>query len=152
MAQQVARIRSPWTQERLFAYMADLRNFKEWDPGIKEARLVAGEGPGTGAAYELTVGGVGRDLLLRYETEAFEPPSRLVVRARTPSLLSLDEIRVVPLEGGPGFEGSVLSYSATLELRGLMALGAPLLPLMLRRIVNRAADSLARIVEGERVQ
>ena len=39
----MTRVRSPWPPERAFAYMADLRNFAEWDPGVKASRQVEGK-------------------------------------------------------------------------------------------------------------
>lgn len=140
MPRRIVRVQIPWAPERLFPYMADLRNFAEWDPGVKRAALVGGSEPGPGATFELVVGG---GIVLRYVTEAFEPSRRCVVRARTPSLESLDEITIAP-----SAEGSVLTYSAGLWLRGWKAVGNPFLEMVFSSIVNKATAGLCRVTEG----
>ena len=37
MARYVTKVRTPRSVEDAFAYMADLRNFAEWDPGVTAA-------------------------------------------------------------------------------------------------------------------
>ncbi len=143
MPQRTVRVETPWAPERLFAYLADLRNFAEWDPGVRRAVLASGPTEGAGAAFDLTVGG---GMVLRYVTEVYEPPRRLVVRARTAALESLDEIEVV----GSG-DGSVVTYTAGLVLLGWRAVGNPVLGLMFGRIVRQAADGLCRVTSGRLV-
>ncbi|MDH3227231.1 MAG: SRPBCC family protein [Thermoleophilia bacterium] len=46
MGRYIATIRSPSSAERAFDYMADLRNFEEWDPGVRSSTLVAGTSQG----------------------------------------------------------------------------------------------------------
>ena len=131
------RVHSRWPAARTFAFMADLRNFEQWDPGVRSARLLAGGEPGVGAAYEVTVGGVFRDIVLRYETIAYDAPRRVVVRADNSVLTSRDEITVEVSQ-----TGSEVIYAAGLDLRGPLRVLNPLLGLVFKRIVNRAADGL----------
>ena len=35
MARYVTTVRTSWAPEVAFGYMADLRNFAEWDPGVR---------------------------------------------------------------------------------------------------------------------
>ena len=37
MAKYVTTIRSPRSQQEAFDFMADLRNFEDWDPGVQSA-------------------------------------------------------------------------------------------------------------------
>ena len=143
MPQFTVRVPSIRPVGRTFAYMADLRNFERWDPGVRAAWLVVGESPGLDAAFDVTVGGVLRDVVLRYETLEYEAPHRVVVRARNSVLTSVDEIAV---EEAPA--GSVVAYQAGLEFHGPLRVLNPLLAPVFKRIVDRAAaglrDTLAR--------
>ena len=69
MARYVTTVRSAKTPREAFAYMADLRNFAEWDPGVKAVRQVEGSGGGPDAVFDVTVVAPGPDLTLRYVTE-----------------------------------------------------------------------------------
>jgi len=123
--------------------MADLRNFERWDPGVKRAVQILGDGAGADAIFDVTVGGVGRDIVLRYRTIEFQSPQRIVVEARNSILTSLDRI-LVEADG----ERSVVAYDATLSLNGPLSFLDPLLSPVFRRIAGRAADGLRRYFAG----
>ncbi|HEX6310851.1 MAG TPA: SRPBCC family protein [Acidimicrobiia bacterium] len=144
MPRYVTRVRSPWPAPRAFEYLSDLERFAEWDPGVTRASRVAGAGPGPGAAYDVTVRAMGRDLTLRYETVGFDPPRRVEVHAETSTLRSRDVIAVSDDPGG----GCVVTYDAELSLKGLLRAGDPLLRLAFRRIGDRAAAGLRAALEG----
>jgi hypothetical protein len=124
--------------------MADLRNFVIWDPGVSSVRLVEGDAPGLGAAFDVDVHGGPRTITLRYETTAFERPERLVVVAASSTLVSRDEIVV---EHSPG--GARVTYDAELSLRGVLRLANPLLGIAFNRIGERAAGGLRRTLAGD---
>ena len=144
MARYQTRVRSLWTARRAFEYLCDLEHFADWDPGVRRATLVAGSAPGLGAAYDVTVRAMGRDLTLRYETVDFDPPRRVEVHADTATLRSSDVITVGDNPGG----GCVVTYDAALSLKGLLRLADPLLGLAFRRIGDRAAAGLRAALEG----
>jgi len=137
-------VASPWSIERAFHYLADLEHFADWDPGVTRAVRVAGDGPGEGAAFDVTVKGVGKDMTLRYVTVVHSPPRRLEVEARTSSLVSYD---VMTLEDR-GQDGCVVTYAAELNLRGVRSVANPLLGLAFKRIGDRAAVGLRRALEA----
>ena len=139
MARYITTIRSPWTAEDAFAFMADARNFAEWDPGVKSSRLVDGDEPGEGAAYDVTVTGTA----LRYVTREFDAPRRVVLEAKSFFLRSYDIIEVVEADGG-----CEVTYDATLDLNGLLGLADPLLGLVFGRIGDKAAAGMAEALEG----
>lgn len=130
--------------DEAFAYMANLANFAEWDPGVTRVDQVEGEGPGQGAAFDVTVRGLRSPL--RYRTTRFEPSSSIVAIAKSGFLTSLDTITVE----GDG-EGSIVTYDAELTLNGLLALADPILGFTFGRIGDRAAAGLIRALEGERL-
>ena len=146
MARYVMHVRSPKSPAESFAYMADLSNFAEWDPGVIKAEQVEGDGAGPDAVFDVVVKGVGGPLTLRYETEAYDPPSSIVARAESRFLTSLDTITVV----GDG-TGSIVTYDAELTLNGLFGLTDPILGLAFKRIGDRAAAGLIEALDGEKV-
>ena len=144
MARYLVRIRSPKSPDEAFAYMANLENFAEWDPGVTRAEQVEGEGPGPGAAYDVTVKGLRAPL--RYRTTRFEPPNSIVALAESRFLTSLDTI-TIESDG----EGSIVTYDAKLTLNGPLALADPILGLSFGRIGDRATAGLIRVLDGERL-
>lgn len=143
MPHYTTSVRTPWSAARAFEYLSDLEHFADWDPGVKRSTKVEGTGPGLGSAYDVTVGGVGRDLTLRYETVAVDPPHRIEVRAETATLLSVDVMTFVDDAGG-----CVVTYDADLSLKGALRLANPVLGLAFGRIGDRAAAGLRRALDG----
>jgi len=144
MARYLVRIRSPKSPAEAFAYMANLTNFAEWDPGVTRVEQVEGEGPGPDAAYDVTVKGMRTPL--RYRTTLFEPPRSIVALAESRLLTSIDTITVED-----DLEGSIVTYDAKLTLNGLAGLADPILGLSFGRIGDRATVGLIRVLDGERL-
>ena len=84
MARFTVSISSPKTPAEAFAYMADLDNFAEWDPGVLHVEQAEGDGPGPGAAFDVTVEGFPTNLVLRYHLVEFEPDERVKPHIATP--------------------------------------------------------------------
>ena len=144
MARYVTTVRTAKPPREVFAYMADLRNFAEWDPGVKAVRQVEGSGGGPDAVFDVTVAGIGYDPTLRYVTEEHDSPKNnaphnLLVVARSAVFTSIDRITVEP-DG----KGSVLTYDADLRLNGVLRLGDLGLRLLFAQIGDRAAAGLRR--------
>ena len=137
-------VRTDWSAERAFDYLSDLVHFADWDPGVKRSVQTAGDGASLGAVYEVTVGGVGKDLVLPYEIVALERPRRVEVRAETGALVSVDVITFEPSEAG----GCVVTYDADLSLKGVLRLADPILGLAFGRIGARAAAGLRDALGG----
>lgn len=142
MARYTTTIRSPWPAQRAFAYMADLSNFEEWDPGVSSSTVVPGTGPGVGAQYDVKVTGTE----LRYEVLEHDAPRRTVAEATSKMLRSYDVITVTETA-----TGCDVHYDATLELNGLLRLAEPLLGLMFTRIGDKAAAGMVEALEGTKV-
>lgn len=149
MARYVVHVRTPMPPAEAFAYMADLRNFAEWDPGVDRVEQVEGDGAGLGAAFDVAVKLPGRTMTLRYDTVAFdEASSTMTAFAENAWLTSEDTITVEPEAGA---EGSIVTYDAVLRLKGLLGLSDPLLGLTFKHIGDRAAAGLIETLAGERV-
>ncbi len=143
MAHYIARVKTLMSAERAFAYMSDLRNFEDWDPGVVDSKQVLGEEPGPDAVYDVTVKNAGRTSTLRYEVTDFEPPNRVRVVGKTGVLTSVDVVDVAP-DG----DGSMVTYDATLVLSFPLSLGDRLLDKAFQRIGARAAEGLERALDG----
>ncbi len=141
MPHYTTTVPSVWSPEVAFEYMADLRNFRHWDPGVKATAQVTGSGSGSDASFDVTVGGVLRDIVLRFETIEHSPPFRVVVRATNRVISSLDEIDIRPTP-----DGSEIVYKAALDFHGVWRPLNPLLGLVFKRIVQRAANGLRGVV------
>lgn len=144
MARYVTKVRTARTPRDVFAYLADLRNFAEWDPGVKAVTQVEGSGGGMDAVFDVTVDGPGPDLTLRYRTEEHDAPRNLLVVARSLIFTSIDRVTVEP-DG----TGSVVTYDADLRLNGILGIGDLGLRLMFGRIGDRAAAGLRRALGGQ---
>ena len=144
MARYVTTVRSAKTPREAFAYMADLRNFAEWDPGVKAVRQVEGSGGGPDSVFDVTVVAPGRDLTLRYVTEVHDAPHNLLVVARSIVFTSIDRITVEP-DG----TGSVITYDADLRLNGVLRVGDLGLRLVFGQIGDRAAAGLRRVLGAQ---
>jgi carbon monoxide dehydrogenase subunit G len=138
----VTKVRTALSPQDAFAYMADLRNFAEWDPGVKKVVQVTGNGGGPATSFDVTVSGT----TLRYVTREFQAPVNLLVVAESGTLVSTDRVTVEAVEGG-----SVVIYDADLRLKGVLRLADPLLKLAFGRIGGRAASGLRTALAGTKV-
>jgi len=143
MARYVTTVRTQLTPEEAFGYMADLRNFAEWDPGVKKVVQVVGLGGGADSEYDVSVSGT----TLRYKTTLYSPTNELVVVARSSMLTSTDRV-TISREAIGGSQGTLVTYDAKLQLNGVLRLADPLLGLAFRRIGGRAAAGLRRVLDG----
>lgn len=141
MAKYTVSVESSKSVEEAFAYMADLRNFANWDPGVLTVNQVAGDGAGLGSSFDVAVKSVGGGTVLRYETLEYDEPANLLVEARNSKFTSIDRITVVAKD-----EGSIVTYAAELLLNGCLSPLNPLLGLVFNRIGDRAAAGLRRVL------
>jgi carbon monoxide dehydrogenase subunit G len=147
MARYVVHVQTPLPPDEAFAYMADLRNFAEWDPGVERVTQVKGEGHGPDTSFDFVVKSVGRSITLRYNTVEYNEPAHVVAFAESNVLSSRDTI-TVRADG----TGSVVSYDAVLKLKGVFGLADPLLGLAFKRIGDRAAAGMIKALKGERTK
>ena len=138
MARYLETIASPRSASAAFDYLADFSSVAEWDPSAVRARML-GEAPGEGTEFLVVVRFGGREIELTYRTIAYEPPSRIVLRAESPTVISEDTITVRPVGGG-----CEITYDAALRPRGLMRIADPLLGLLFKRLGDNAAAGLRR--------
>ena len=139
MALYVTTVESTWSATQTFDYMAAFENVAKWDPGVARAERV-GNGPvGLGTVFHVVSVFNGREIPLDYEITAFEPPNRVVLKAQTPTLRSVDEIKV----DATG-TSSLMTYNANLTFKGALWFANPILVLSFKKIGDRARDGLRR--------
>jgi len=141
MAKYMVSVESSKSVEEAFAYMADLRNFANWDPGVLTVTQVAGDGAGPESSFDVAVKSVGGGTVLRYETVEYDEPSNLLVEARNSKFTSIDRITIVAKD-----QVSIVTYSAELLLNGCLSPLNPLLGFVFNRIGDRAAVGLRRVL------
>ena len=142
MARYSTTVQSKKSRGEVFDYLADFANAAEWDPGVVSAENLTGQPIGPGSRFRLMCRFAGRQFPLEYRITAFEVPSRMVFEADRGSISSVDEIRFVTVD-----EGTSVTYEANLRLTGLLGpLMDPLLALVFRRIGERAAVGLRRVL------
>lgn len=139
MARYETVVHTPRSPEDAFAYMADLRNFEQWDPGIESSTQVVGDGPGVGAEYDIEMS----MMTLRYVTTEYDAPARVKVEAHSRLLSSFDTI-TVKARGS----GSDVRYEAEIRLGGPLRLLDPLFNLVFQRIGDKASAGMARALDG----
>lgn len=148
MARYVTSISTPKSPEEAFAYMADLRHFEDWDPGVKKVVQVDGDGAGPGSSFDVTVAGPVGDMTLRYRTLTWRPTSSLVVEASNLWMTSHDRIVVEAADGG----GCTVTYDAEVRLRGPLHVADSLMGPGFDKIGAAAAKGLCRVLDGTFVE
>ena len=143
MAQYRCRIRTAQSVPDAFAYMSDVRNFREWDPGVVSVEQIAGDGPGPEAVYDVLTANGGRELLFRYRVTAFDSPvSYTIVGKKTP-FTSTDMIDVEPHA-----DGTIVTYAAELRMPFPLSLADRWLQGRFVEIGDAAAAGLASALNG----
>jgi hypothetical protein len=101
MARYVTTIPSSKSPAEAFAYMADLRNFAEWDKGIIRVEQITGDGAGLGTVFDITVKGFGgQNSVLRYETTECDSPTNVLVKGKNWMFTSIDRVTITPTATG----------------------------------------------------
>ncbi len=151
MARYATTVRTRLSPSEAFAYVAELTNLPEWDPGVRTAAQVHGDGPGPDAVYEVTLSGA-RPMTLTYETTSYDGDALTTTLIATHSWFrSIDTVTASASGDGADLTTTELTYDARLELRGPLALGDLLLRPIFNKIGDRAAAGLARALTGETV-
>ena len=139
MARYRTTVSSKWDVATAFDYMADFSNSATWDPGVASAQTLSAGVVGLGTTFELVTTFNGRSLPLTYEITAFDPPRRVVLRAESSKVVSIDEVTFTPTANGTD-----VTYDALLRTRGSFRLAAPVIALLFKGIGDRAKAGLER--------
>ena len=146
MAHYKFRVQTDMPTAQAFEYVADLRTFADWDPGVVRSVLIEGSAPGPDGVYDVTVLNGDRESTLRYRVTEYQPNGRLKVIGKNAFLTSIDVIEVTEEDGK-----TVVTYDATLRLRFPLSLGDPILQRIFNRIGGKAAVGMESALQGELV-
>lgn len=138
MARYVASVETSWEREIAFGYLTEFSNIADWDPGVARAKALTDDRLSVGARFEVISSFLGREVPLTYETIEIESPRRVLLRAETPTAVSLDELTFDLRPGG----GTIVTYDADLRLKGLLRPFDLPLRLAFRRLGDQARDGL----------
>lgn len=147
MAHYRCQIQTPMSVEDAFAYMSDVRNFEQWDPGVVSVTQVAGDGVGPDAAYDVLTSNGGRESLFRYRVTAYDSPVGYTIVGRKTPFTSTDVISVEQHNGG-----ALVTYAADLDMPFPLSLADRWLQGVFDRIGDAAAAGLAEALGGEWVR
>ncbi|MDZ4828241.1 MAG: SRPBCC family protein, partial [Actinomycetota bacterium] len=92
MLQYLARITSDMGRDEAFSDLSHFDRAAEWDPGVAEGTMLTPEPVGRGSRFGLLCRFLGRSVPMEYEIVEFEPSARIVLRAETPFVRSIDTI------------------------------------------------------------
>lgn len=140
MARYVASVDTVWEREVAFDYLADFANIADWDPAVPRARRLSDDPLAVGARAEVDFVTLGREGTLLYETTEIDAPRRVVLRAETPTAISLDVMSFDVKPGG----GTIVTYDADVALKGPLRLLDIPFRLVFRRLGDNARDGLRR--------
>ena len=138
MARYVATVDSSLSAEEAFDYLADFTSVTEWDPTAVSAEQLSGR-VGEGAEFRVVVRFAGAENEFVYRTLGVRPPDRLVLRAESSTVVSLDTITFEPRPSG-----CAVTYDAKLDPKGAMKLAGPVLGLLFKRLGDNAKAGLER--------
>ncbi|NND83592.1 MAG: hypothetical protein HKN46_00425 [Acidimicrobiia bacterium] len=143
MAHYATKVHTSLSAPEAFAVIADFRNLADWDPGVRSSVQTSGEGVELGATYDVEVP-VGRSTsVLTYEVTHVTPGRLLRVVGEDRRFRSVDVIEVEPTA-----DGSIVTYDATLTLKGALSFANRFLDRPFQRIGDAAAAGIADAVEG----
>lgn len=138
MARYNVTLISSHSQEPVFQYLANFSSVQEWDPSVSEAKSL-NEPYCVGAKFLVVVRFLGRETPFEYETIEYEAGQRIVLRAQSKAVTSLDTITVNAHPGG----GSTVTYDALLDLRGVFKVFNPILQLLFQKLGDNAKAGLS---------
>lgn len=142
MARFITTIPSTKTPEEAFLYMADLRNFSQWDRNIIKVEQIDGDGPGLNTIFDITVRGLGgRPSTLRYKTVEFDSPNNILVKGRNTVFTSVDRITITPSS-----TGCDVTYDAILTANWIVAPMNLVLGAVFNKVGQAATKGLRKVL------
>ncbi len=126
-----------------FRYIAEFAHTAEWDPGIAESRKLT-EGPvRVGTQFDVVALFRGKRQRFLYTVTDLDEGRRIVLAGDGAQATSVDEITVEP-----NGDGSRVSYTAEVKLKGIRRIAEPLLKPMLTKTGKEALAGLEQKLNG----
>ena len=139
-----SRINIPRPISDVFAYIADLDHYPEWQPAIKRAEFVDDDVPGEGARIRLLVAGPRGQIQAAAVISEFHPPESLEVRSTSgPAAVRAR----VDLEQGSDGGATTLALHLEVQPLGLYRFGEGILRTAIQKELPGLLAELSRRVE-----
>ncbi len=143
MARYRTSVHSPAEPDSAFAHLSRFDRAAEWDPGVASGEMLTTGPVGVGSRFRVVTRFAGRSMPLEYAVVEFDAPTRIVLRAETAMLRSVDTITLSRDDAMTGDgQGTRVEYDARLDAKGVLRIADPLIALAFRRIGDRAAAGL----------
>jgi carbon monoxide dehydrogenase subunit G len=137
-----ASVRVARPAEDVFAYIADPRNFPEWNSAVDSVVAASPRAPGVGMLYvmrrQLPSGRATNEL----EIIAHDSPGTFAIRTTSGPTPFVYRFRVEPADGG-----ARITLTAEVELAGLASIAGPLVTRAVKRGVDANLATLRAILE-----
>lgn len=121
----------------VFAYLSDFRNSTQWDPPTVITERTSGDG-GVGTTYRNVSTFLGHETEVSYTVTDLVPDERFVLSGDAGSLQLTDTITFADTDGG----GTAVTYHADFAPQGAAKLAEPAMPLALKVLADKVADSM----------
>jgi carbon monoxide dehydrogenase subunit G len=139
MAHRVERtIQTSCPQDVAFDHVADFSTTQGWDPGIPSAERMDDGPVGQGSKFRLVSRFNETEQTLIYEITEYDRPNAVTLVGDGGNFHGVDRITFAP----GGSEGTVVTYSADLSLKGLARLAQPFIKGQLDAMSDRAVAGL----------
>jgi hypothetical protein len=122
------------------SYLADFSYAEQWDPGTVSCQRQDSGPVKVGSTWRNVPEFLGRRTELNYRLEALQP-GHLILVGSNKTATSTDDITVRDTAGG-----REVTYQATIELRGLAKLGAPVVAAAMQRLGDRTAAQMQETI------
>lgn len=122
---------------KVWSYLSDFRSTEEWDPPTVSTVRTSGDG-GVGTTYKNVSKFLGNETEVSYEVTEFVEQERLQLRGDAGDSLKLLDTLTFESSG----EETSVTYHAEFEPQGAAKLAAPLLPLALKVLADKVAESM----------
>lgn len=123
--------------EVVWDYLRDFRSSEEWDPPTVSTERTSGDG-GVGTTYHNVSKFLGSETEVDYTVTDYVEQQRLQLKGDAGSLDLLDTITFERTPEG----GTAVTYHAEFNPHGAAKLAEPLMPLALKVLADKVAESL----------
>lgn len=123
--------------EEAFAFLSDFTNLETWDPSVRDAEQVAGDGPGIGARVRLGFAAGPATVPLTYETTRFDEPTRVTFATSNAVVQGEDDITLAS-----SGDATTVRWDARFGFSGPLRLADPLMAPGFQRVAENAVASL----------
>lgn len=134
----------PASPDDAFAYLADFRNAKDWDPSVASVELVGDAPIAAGSEFDLVISFYARQIELRHQVEQFVDGERLVLAASSRRSNARDAFVITPTP-----TGCDITYDAQFGFGGFLKIFDRGLQVAFEATGKRAADGIVRALSTE---